>query len=281
MQLQVLDRDALGVERAHHLGQLRLAALQADGDGARRAAGPLAEAAEHRRHALAVVGLARDRLDRRAADFGLQLGRRALGDDVAVVDDPDPVGERVGLLQVLGGEEDGDAVVGGEARDLVPERGAALDVEAGRRLVEEEDARPVGEREREVEPALHPARVAADLAVGGVGEADPLEQFAAALVALGLAEAVQGGLQAHVLAAGQQRVERGLLQGGADRGAHLRPFLDDVEAGDAGGAGGGREEGGQHQHRRRLAGAVGAEEAVDLALGDLRGRCRRPPAARS
>ena len=32
-----------------------------------------------------------------------------------------------------------------------------------------------------------------------------------------------------------------------------------------GGAGGGREEGGQHQHRRRLAGAVRAEEAEDLA----------------
>ena len=153
--------------------------------------------------------------------------------------------------------------------DLFPERGAALDVEAGGRLVEEEDARAVGEGEGEVEPAFHPARVAADLAVGRVGEPDPLQQLAAALGALGLAEAVQGGLQAHVLAAGQQRVEGGLLQGGADRRAHLRPFGDDVVAGDPGGAGGGGEEGGQHQHRRRLAGAVGAEEAVDLALGDL------------
>ena len=90
------------------------------------------------------AGLARHRFDRRAADLGLQRRRRALGDDLAVVDDPDPVGERVGLLQVLGGEEDGDAVLGGEPRDLVPERGAALDVEAGGRLVEEEDARAGG-----------------------------------------------------------------------------------------------------------------------------------------
>ena len=82
----------------------------------------------------------------------------------------------------------------------------------------------MGERQREVEPPFHPARVAADLAVGGLREADPLEQLVAALVALGLGEAVQGGLQAHVLAAGQQRVERRLLQGGADRGAHPRPL---------------------------------------------------------
>ena len=38
--------------------------------------------------------------------------------------------------------------------------------------------RTVGEGQRQVEPPLHPARVAADLAVRGFGEADPLEQFA-------------------------------------------------------------------------------------------------------
>ena len=45
------------------------------------------------------------------------------------------------------------------------------EVEAGRRLVEEEDRRPVREREREVEPALHAAGVAADLAVGRAASA--------------------------------------------------------------------------------------------------------------
>jgi hypothetical protein len=46
-----------------------------------------------------------------------------------VVDDPDPVGEHVRLLEVLRGQEDGDAVLAREPRDLLPERGAALDVE--------------------------------------------------------------------------------------------------------------------------------------------------------
>jgi hypothetical protein len=51
---------------------------------------------------------------------------------------------------------------------LVPERRAALDVEAGGRLVEEEHARPVEQCERKVEAPLHAARVATDLAVGRV-----------------------------------------------------------------------------------------------------------------
>ena len=74
---------------------------------------------------------------------------------------PTRFGEHVRLLQVLRRQEDGHAVLACEPGDLLPQRGAALRVEPGRRLVEEEDARPVHEREREVEPPLHPARVAA------------------------------------------------------------------------------------------------------------------------
>ena len=105
------------------------------------------------------------------ADLGLQRLGRALGDDAAAVDDRHPVGEHVGLLEVLRGEEHRDAVVGGQAPDLLPQRAAALRVQARGRLVEEQHGRVVDERQREVEPALHAARVAADLAVGRLGEA--------------------------------------------------------------------------------------------------------------
>ena len=43
-----------------------------------------------------------------ARDAPLELLRGALGDDPAVVEDRDPVGELVGLVEVLGGEEDRD-----------------------------------------------------------------------------------------------------------------------------------------------------------------------------
>ena len=61
--------------------------------------------------------------------------------------------------------------------DLLPQRAAALQVQAGGRLVEEQDARAVHEREREVQSALHAAGVAADAPVGRFGQADALEQL--------------------------------------------------------------------------------------------------------
>ena len=201
------------------------------------------------------------------ADFRLERLRRPFGDDPAAVDDPDVVGELVGLLQVLGGEEDGGAVVV-QRPHLLPDRLAADRVEPGGRLVEEEHARFVDQRRGEVEPALHAARVGADAAVGGGGQVDPLEQVVGAAPALGGGDALQGRLQADQLAAGHQRVERRFLQGDADRAPHRPRLLDHVVAGDRGAAAGRQQQRRQHPHRGRLAGAVGAEEAVDLALLD-------------
>ena len=76
---------------------------------------------------------------------------------MAVVDDPDAVGEDVRLLEVLGRQKDSDLVLTREPGHLVPKRGAALDVETGGRLVEEEHTGAVHKRHREIEPALHPA----------------------------------------------------------------------------------------------------------------------------
>ena len=241
---------------------------------ARRTATPRLES--HGAPKLARIALARSAsagiggldLDRRAADLGLQRLGRALGDDPAVVDDPDAVGEHVGLLEVLRRQEDGDALVLREPPHLLPERRPALDVEAGRRLVEEEDARPVDERERQVEPALHAARVRLHLAVARLGQAHALEQLVGAPATALARQRLERRLQPQVLAAGEQRVERGLLQRGADHLAHLRPLRRHVEAADARRAGGRRQQRRQHQHGGRLAGAVRAEEAVDLAVVD-------------
>ena len=58
-------------------------------------------------------------------------------EQVPVVDDGEPVAELVGLLHVVRGEEDGLALAVQLAEDL-PQREAALRVEAGGGLVEEE-----------------------------------------------------------------------------------------------------------------------------------------------
>jgi hypothetical protein len=116
-----------------------------------------------------------------------------------------------GLLEVLGGQEDGDLVLAREPSNLVPERRAALDVEPGRRLVEEENARAMHERHCEIQSALHPARIAADLAVGRMRQSDARDQLVGALVTLAARKRLERRLQAKVLAASQQPVERGLL----------------------------------------------------------------------
>ena len=117
------------VERAHDLRQCTVAVeLHRERAGTRRRLG--AEAAEQPAQPLELVGRLGHDLDGRLADLRLQLRRRALRDDPAVVDDPDAVGEDVGLLEVLRRQEDGDALLAREAPDLVPERRAALRVEA-------------------------------------------------------------------------------------------------------------------------------------------------------
>ena len=111
-----------------------------------------------------------------AADAGLELGRGAAGDHAPAVDHRDAVGEPVGLLEVLGGEEQRRAVVDELAQDG-PEGVARVRVEPGRRLVEEQHGRRRDQAGREVEPAPHAAGVGAREAVAVGGEAEALEQL--------------------------------------------------------------------------------------------------------
>ena len=67
-----------------------------------------------------------------------------------------------------------------DAADLVPDRQPRRRVEAGGRLVEEQDLGRVDQRAGQVEPALHAARVGLGAPVGGVGQPDELEQLAGA-----------------------------------------------------------------------------------------------------
>ena len=72
-----------------------------------------------------------------AADRGNELLRRAQGDEAAVIHDGDAVAEALGLVHVMGGEDDGAA---GALQVIheVPEMPASLRIEAGGGLVEEQ-----------------------------------------------------------------------------------------------------------------------------------------------
>ncbi len=88
------------------------------------------------------------------ADGPLQLGRRALRDDPAVVDHHDVRGELIGLFQVLGGEHHRGAAVDHLANQL-PHADPAGRVESCGRLVEEDHRRCGHQGPRQVQPPTH------------------------------------------------------------------------------------------------------------------------------
>ena len=78
------------------------------------------------------------------------------------------------------------------------------------------------EPERDVEPPLHAAGVAARDAVGGVAQADELEQLVDALAQRRAGHAVDAPLEQEVLAAGRLPVDARVLRDVADRALRTR-----------------------------------------------------------
>ena len=74
--------------------------------------------------------------------------------------------------------------------------------------------------------------------------------------------------QLEVLPAGQDLVDRGVLAREPDPAAYLLRIPAYVDAADVGRAAVGLEERGEHPDRRRLAGAVRAEQPVHRPIGD-------------
>ena len=185
-----------------------------------------------------------------------------------------PVGQPLGLLHVVGGEEDRLAEVA-EAADHLPGLAPRGGVEAGRGLVEEEQLRVADQGEADVEPALLAAREARDALVGlsasptsSITRRPPAAPSSSRRRAR--APRAPSGTAARCCPGGRCRRARA-TRGGLRRvdAQHLdlarvalAVALEDLD-------------------RRRLAGAVGPEESEDLAARRPRGRCRgRPPALR-
>ena len=93
-------------------------------------------------------------VDQVAGDLRLEVVGGVAGDDPALVDDQDPVGQRVGLVEVVGGQEHRRAAARPQALDVLPEVGPRLRVQAGGRLVEEDQRRVVDQAHHDVEAAL-------------------------------------------------------------------------------------------------------------------------------
>ena len=112
------------------------------------------------------------------------------------------------------------------------------------------------------QPPLHAARQGARIGIGLVGQVHRREQLVA--LPLGRRNAVQPGLDLQRLARREERVEDDLLRDDADRPLGVARMLVDVEAPDRHLAAGLHDQAGEDVDQRRLARAVGAEQAEDL-----------------
>src|SRR6478609_10205922 len=90
-----------------------------------------------------------------AVEPALELVGGALYDEATVVDDREPVGEMVRLVEVVRREQDRQLFDRSQAGDLLPHLRAGLGVQAGRGLVEEEYGWPGDQAHGDVELAQH------------------------------------------------------------------------------------------------------------------------------
>ena len=197
-----------------------------------------------------------------------QRGRRALGHDPALVDHDQPIAELLGLIHVVGGEHQRRALLL-QAEQPVPEDVARLRVEAGGRLVEQQDAGVVHERARDREAALHAAGQVVDLGLRALGQLGELEQLVGALADVGARQAEVAPVDEQVLADLELHVEVVGLRHDAELGADLGAVLVRVQVQDGQVAAGARRDRAHHPHRGRLAGAVGPEQPERLTGRDL------------
>jgi hypothetical protein len=201
-------------------------------------------------------------LAQHAHELGLVLHQ----DDLAVVDHADPVGHLLGLLDVVRGQDDGDAAVAQVAHQL-PHLAPQLDVDAGRRLVEEQDLRLVRQRLGDQHPALHAAGQRHDFAVLLVPQGQVLQHLFDVGRIRRLAE--QTAAEAD---GGPHRLEHlggEFLGHQPDPRARLAVLRDDVVAVGRHGARRRPHQAADDADQRRLAGPVRPQQREDLAVADL------------
>jgi len=197
------------------------------------------------------------------AQGGDEVGRGAEGDHFAVVDDGDAVAEPGGFLHVVGGEED-RATAGLELLDDLPGLAAGLRVQAGGRLIKEEQFRVADQGAGEREALFLAAGQSAD--VGG-GLADQAHQFQdrVHLESGGVETAEEGG----DLPDAELFGEPGFLELDTQSTAQLAFVVPPGMTQQPDLAGIGLAKALKDLDRRSLAGAVGAEQAEALAAMDI------------
>ena len=200
---------------------------------------------------------------------GEDLVGRAVLDELAVLEDGDPVAHLDGLVDVVRDEDDRLADLGVQAQEVVLQAVARDRVDRAERLVHEHDRLAGGHRAGDADALALAAGELARVALGvALLEADELEQLADARADALLVPAQQPRHRPDVVLHAHVREQADLLEDVADpaaqlgqvEAAHALPADGDVALGDV-------DQAVDHLHRGRLAAARRPDEHADLARG--------------
>ena len=186
-----------------------------------------------------------------------------------MVDHDDPVGQRVGLLEILRGQQRGDAETL-ELADQVPNALPATRIQPGGGLVQEHHLRTDHQTTGDIDASAHTARVGLHPPIGCICQIELRDQLPGAGAGRRLAQSEQPTEHHQVFAPGEHVVDRHLLAGEHDRPAHTGRFGHDVIARDLRAAAVRPAQGRQDVHQRGLARPVRSEQAEHLTSTDVK-----------
>ena len=192
-----------------------------------------------------------------------EIGGRVNRHDAPFVDDDDAVAGLRDFRKDVRAED--DRVVAGELLDELARLDDLFGIEAGRRFIQDEHVRIVNDRLRQPDPLAVALRQLGAQTVGHVGDARARHHRADALLPVCRKHALQFADEVQILHDGHVGVEGRRFREVPGPALGLDRLFEHIESRDDRLALRGRHEPGQDAHRRRLAGAVGPQEAEDLA----------------
>ena len=199
------------------------------------------------------------------------------GDDLAMIDEGDPVAQFLRFRQIVGRQQDGRARPV-QGPDLAPQLLAQFDVDAGGRLIQHQHRRLVNHRLGDHEPPPHAAGKGARVVFGLVAQLDGREQILGDPLACRYP--VETGLEIQQLAWREKGVDVQLLRHHADRGARPARMAVDIDAPDRGRSGGLVDQARQDVDQGRFAGPVRPEQAENGPFGNIEVDSLQRPARR-
>jgi len=200
------------------------------------------------------------------AEFFHQLYFLLDHDQLALVDHPDPVGHLLGLVDVLGGQDDRHAAFA-EPSHQRPHVAAQLHVHARRGLVQKQNLRLVRQSLGDQDAALHAARQGHDFVLALLPQRESAQHLLDDRRVRRAPE--KPAAETHRCPHRLEHVGRQLLRHQADLRPRRAIVAHDVAAVHGNHARGRGDDAADYVDQRRLARAVGTQQGENFTLADL------------